>query len=52
MLQLLLACDGFLRRCERLDVDEAVHTVFLDEFRNTTVPILLELVRRSLVTPM
>jgi hypothetical protein len=50
ILQLFLAGDGFSRRCERLDVDEAVHTVFLDEFRTTAVPMLLSLVRRSLVT--
>src|ERR1700694_2225876 len=43
ILQLFLACDGFLRRCERLDVDQAMHTVFLDEFRTTTpLPMLLK----------
>ena len=32
VLQLLFTRDCLLRRCERFDVDEEVHTIFLDEF--------------------
>jgi hypothetical protein len=42
ILQLLLARYGFLRQCERLHMDEAVHTIFLDEFRAATAAMLLK----------
>src|SRR5260370_41908903 len=41
-LQLLLTCDRILRRCENFHVDEAMHTVFLHEFRAMTASMLLK----------
>ena len=41
-LQLLLTCDRILRRCENFHVDEAMHTVFLHEFRAVTASMLLK----------
>ena len=42
VLQLLLTRDCLLRRCERLDVDEPVHTMLSDEFRTTPGAMLLK----------
>jgi hypothetical protein len=42
ILQLLFACDCFLRRRERLHMDKAVHTIFLDEFQAATAAVLLK----------
>src|SRR5260370_38277254 len=42
ILQLLLARDCIPRRREGLDIDEAVHCVFLDEFRAATATMLLQ----------
>src|ERR1700732_3031501 len=41
-LQLFLTCDCILRRCESFHVDEAMHTVFLHEFRAMTASMLLK----------
>ena len=42
ILQPFLTCDCYLRRCERLHMDEAVHTIFLDEFRAANAAVLLK----------
>ena len=42
ILQLFFTCDCVSRRCERFDMNEAMHTVFLDEFRTMTAAMLLK----------
>jgi hypothetical protein len=42
VLQLLLPSDRFLWRCECLHMDEAVHTIFLDEFRAAAAAMALK----------
>jgi hypothetical protein len=36
ILQLFLACDRFVRRCERLGIDEAMDSISFDELRTLT----------------
>ena len=52
VLQLLFARDGLVRRSERLDVDEAMHLVFLDEFGAATCAMLFEADTNIIGEPM